>query len=537
MLALPRLLATAALFCAGACVGGALRDGGLAEKLRRALASGDTLQIFRVARDTYHQAGAEFDRGLALELQGPDTLSSYYREDSNRIVLARGARAGAWPPQLRALSAALRFTLRDGFPDGLGVEGATRFVNLLVLLFAAHEQAHYLRAQYLAPRQDDDPFGAEEMANRIAVSLLRELAERDASLEHELQAMRALLEQILAAAAPAVTRYPPQGERAPAWFNRYYRLLLEHEPGVYFVFQVRWWLRFLRAPREPFVPLVEREILSHARRALAHVQTPRGTHVRVRTTPTRVSRLPSEILAIGPRGEVLVDADGRLLRHEGRAVRTYVAPALPYGDGHRSNYATWPPGDRVFAMRYEAPETLALFAIDLDDSRGCATPTAIGRFALGERPKTLSHDPDGRLYVLAESDREIAVYRIEPPPRGATLPANALHPWRRFARRPAGHRDGPLSEASFDVAAFTVLSNGSLVFADGTAHALRTIDSSGQVATLFGSLRGKRDGGASARVTHASHLAANGDGFLFLESHEREGVVRGVELRPKRGRW
>ena len=114
-----------------------------------ALERGDTLSLFRISRDVYRRHGIDFDTGLRLELHGPDTLSSYYREDGNRIVLASAAAGAPWPEQLRALSLALRYAAEDGFPPHLAPADARLLVSHMVLLLAAHDgnrRAEFMRS-------------------------------------------------------------------------------------------------------------------------------------------------------------------------------------------------------------------------------------------------------------------------------------------------------------------------------------------------------------------------------------------------------
>ena len=499
----------------------------LCERARAALDSGDTVALFNVARDVYRRHGAEFDTGLVLEVMRPDTLSSYYREDGNRIVLASGAQPGAWPGQLRALSVALRYADADGFPAGLTTEAAARFVNVLVLLIAAHEEAHYLRAQYFSPPQDGDHFESERAANELGVAVVRHLADADPQLARELGAARSLLDRLVAESSPAVRDYPAPGADARQWFNANYGLLLRHEPGVYLSFQMRWWLEFLSAPSAPLGALVEQRVLRSASDYLAGVRTSRRLTVAVESTQTAARRLPSEVLAVGPRGELLIDGDGRLLLHDGAQTRRYAARGLPYGEGYRSNYATWPSGQRLYAFRWQAPETLILHTIDLDDLREEATTRELARLRVPERVVTLSHDPAGALYALADGGEEWLIYKLAPERAQVEL-------WRRIPRRPHGHADGAIADATFEFGAFTVLGDGSLVFADPSSFALRRLDESGYLTTLFGTLRGRRDGpGERARTSHPSHLAAHAKGLYFVESGDHQLLVRDARVRPR----
>jgi hypothetical protein len=139
---------------------------------------------------------------------------------------------------------------------------------------------------------------------------------------------------------------------------------------------------------------------------------------------------------------------------------------------------------------------------------------------------TISHDPEGMLYFLARG-REIQVYRLDPDTFDFALS-------RRIPYRPRGHVDGPLESASFRIGSFAVRPEGTLVFFDPAAHALRQIDESGEVSTLAGSFRGIRDGrGPAARLARASHLCAFSDGLFFLDDAAGALSLRKAEIRPR----
>lgn len=512
-------IAATVLGCTGALSLPRLSE--IAVRARAALAAGDTRALFEVSRDVYRQHGVDFDSGLTLHTHGPKTLSSFYLEDANQIVLARAARPGRPLLQVRALATALFYAAREIPAAGTPEEERRSLVNWTVLLLAAHEQAHYLRAQYFRARSQHDHWQSEATCNRLAAAVAQSLAAADPVLRAGLGRARLFYRYLLERAPPAVAAYPPPGQTAAAWFNRHYALLLRHEPGVYFLFQLRWWVKYLSAP-DPLGQLIEDEILRAAEDYLAAV-VPASGRVRVRTLRHITGRTPSELLALGPDGEALIDAEGQLLRSRD-SERIYRARGLPYGEGYISNYATWPGGRRIYAFRW-TEGSLELFAVDLDDARREARAHRLAVFAVRERFTTLSHDPQGALYLLARTARELRLYRVEPHRPEVVLV-------RRLPARPPGHTDGPVESATFEIGSFTVSAHGALIFFDPSSYAIRQIDEAGQVTTLAGSLRGHRDGsGETARLARVSHLAAFDDGVYFVEQAPGSLSLRRLEVR------
>jgi hypothetical protein len=489
-----------------------------------ALQRGDTRALFRVAQEVYEQHGLEFDESLVLRTHGPDTLSSFYDDEANLIVLAEAAVPGKEPRQLHALSTALFYGVCE--LEGAGATTAERVerVNYLVLLLAAHEQAHYLRAQYQSLGDPSDHYAAEALCNRLAVAVARHLAASDPTIALGLARTHDFLLRLFASVPSTVSAYPPVGEEARRWFNRHYELLLRREPGLYFVFQMRWWLEFLSGPAEPLGPLVDRELLRPARRHLEGLRQP-ALRVEIRSVRTFPSRAPAEVLAISPAGEILIEAGGRLLRIGSGESCVYQARGLPYGESHLSNYATWPEDDRLFAFRW-SEGSLQVFAIALDPERREARSTEIGAFPVPERVTTISHDPEGMLYFLAHGP-EVVVYRLDPDTLDLAIS-------RRIPRRPWGHLDGPVERAAFQIGSFAVRPDGTLVFFDPSAHALRQIDESGELSTLAGGFRGLRDGrGSAARLARASHLSAIPGGLYFLENVAGSLHLRRADIRQR----
>src|SRR5882672_7474880 len=82
----------------------------LAARVPAALASGDTRVLAEVAQKVYQAHGLELEGDLEIRTQGQDTLSSFYDEDANQIVLAEAAPPGPFPEQLRALAMALTYS-------------------------------------------------------------------------------------------------------------------------------------------------------------------------------------------------------------------------------------------------------------------------------------------------------------------------------------------------------------------------------------------------------------------------------------------
>jgi hypothetical protein len=490
-------------------------------RARTALQRGDTRALFAAARDAYRHHGAEFDSGLTLRTHGPQTLSSLYDEDANQILLAEAAHPDAEPRQIAALATALFYGVRPLPEAGQSVAERASLVNVVILLLAAHEQAHYLRAQYFNTQDESDHYRAEALCNRLAVAVVRFLAAHDREIARALARARAFFTSLAREMPATVADYPPPSEDLPAWFNRHYLLLLRNEPGIYFAFQLRFWLQYLEEPGAPLERLVDEEILEGARRYHARVRRP-PWRTRVRTLRTIPGRRFAEVFALGEGGALLVDAEGGLKRI-GERPRTFRAPGLPYPEAYESNYATWPGGHRLYAFQWE-PGTLAVFEVTLDAPRAEARPSLLGTYPVAGRVVTISHDPAGNLYFLARDRAAILIYRLEARRRLAL--------WRRLPHRPPGHRDGPVEAATFTLGAFAVTDTETVVFYDPASYALREVDETGEVRTLAGSLRGLRDGdGEDARLSRVTSLAPFDDGIWFLDRGTDGLRVRRLEIR------
>lgn len=142
-----------------------------------------------------------------------------------------------------------------------------------------------------------------------------------------------------------------------------------------------------------------------------------------------------------------------------------------------------------------------------------------GSSARFDGPRSIVADADGTLYVGDGTDTIRKVTRDG----NVTLYAGGSYA--------ADHRDGPAASARFArLSALAFDSAGNLLVADGLAHVIRKIDTSGNVTTIAGTpyVAGDRDGpAAEALLNKPSGITVDGAGTIYVSEGEN-GTLRRI---------
>lgn len=175
--------------------------------LLKAIDTADTMAVAEFVEEQYRDAGISTNQTLVWETQAFDEIVNWYNQWTETIMLSRlPSRQEApayWDNWSRVLTAS-RWDWRAFFADP---EEAYRLAGFNQFLLAAHEYGHALTYRFdpgHEARGDHAINCREYPADRLAATLLQDLADADARLAEMQQRYRALIETIQAQIDPQI---------------------------------------------------------------------------------------------------------------------------------------------------------------------------------------------------------------------------------------------------------------------------------------------------------------------------------------------